>query len=115
MKITRTVQEIVTKAMLGGALLSVGMGGCEVIDITPATDEQRSSLQAVQKHDVRIVTGMSLQHNETFLVDEGVDVGSRTRPTTAHPLLKSSTGDYTAQEQWHTKEDRQKRKDVKTC
>ncbi len=70
MKTMQKIKKAVARAMLGGALLSVGMGGFEVIDGDPATDEQRSSLQAVQKHDVRIVTGVQLQHNETFLVDE---------------------------------------------
>ncbi len=70
MKTMQKIKKAVVRAMLGGALLSVGMGGCEVIDGDPAIDEQRSSLQAVQKHDVRFVTGVSLQHNETFLVDE---------------------------------------------
>ena len=70
MNMTRTVRQIVTKVMLG-VLLVGPLGGCDTDElITPATDEQRSALQDLQRNDVRFVTGIYLQHNETFLVDE---------------------------------------------
>ena len=88
MKTMQKIKKAVTKAMLGGALMSVGMGGCEVIDgvdgegrqalrsIVPASlavEDGRSLYQAAPQDSItrgdRIATGIGLQHNETFVVD----------------------------------------------
>lgn len=73
MKTMQKIKKAVTKVMLGGALLSVGMGGCEVIDITPATGEQRASQPSTvptADGDTRSIFVIILNHNETFLADE---------------------------------------------
>ena len=88
MKTMQKIKKAVTKAMLGGALLSVGIGGCEVIDgldgearqalrsfgPAPQVGEEGPGLyQAAPQDSItrgdRFTTKLSVNHNESFLVD----------------------------------------------